>query len=311
MPENLIDRLNGLVAIPVTPFTKEGRLDEAAYIQIAARMIAHGVDVLTPNGNTGEFYSLSRAEAQRVLEMTVETTLGRGLVVAGVGHDVETASEMARAAQAAGASAVMVHQPVHPYRSVGGWIRYHQLVSSAAPNLGLIAYVRDPRITPSALKALADGCDALIGIKYAIPDVFALGSSVSHVGAERVAWICGLAERWAPFFWLSGARGFTSGLVNVAPAIALELLQALRTGAMQRAMELWRLALPMEELRARDGDANNVSALKEALFQLGLCNRTVRAPIGELESSERAAVEQLLSAWELHVSRAPESLSTS
>jgi 4-hydroxy-tetrahydrodipicolinate synthase len=55
----------------------------------------------------------------------------------------------------------------------------------------------------------------------------------------------------------------------------------------------------MEQLRARHGDANNVSALKEALSQLGLADRRVRPPISDLPAPEQAEVADILKSWGL------------
>ena len=57
-----------------------------------------------------------------------------------------------------------------------------------------------------------------LGMKYAVPDPTSLPGLLAGVGPGRWVWVCGLAEMWAPYFWVGGARGFTSGLVNVAPA---------------------------------------------------------------------------------------------
>ena len=38
----------------------------------------------------------------------------------------------------------MVHQPVHPYQSLDGWVAYHREIAAAVPDLGVVAYVRDP-----------------------------------------------------------------------------------------------------------------------------------------------------------------------
>lgn len=109
-----------------------------------------------------------------------------------------------------------------------------------------------------------------------------------------LAWICGIAESWAPFFWVGGARGFTSGLMNVAPALAV----GYGTGAGPRdygtAMQIWHQIKPFEDLRARRNNGNNVSAVKEAMAQLGLCEATVRPPISELADKNRAEVRQIL-----------------
>jgi 4-hydroxy-tetrahydrodipicolinate synthase len=146
---------------------------------------------------------------------------------------------------------------------------------------------------------LAEACPTLVAVKYAVPDVFALAEAISAVGADRVAWICGLAERWAPFYWLAGARGFTSGLVSVAPSLAVELLRLLRAGDSAAAMALWERLIPMEKLRARRGNANNVSAVKEGLAQLGLCGRGVRPPVSELDEAERAEAAAIVASWGL------------
>jgi 4-hydroxy-tetrahydrodipicolinate synthase len=117
---------------------------------------------------------------------------------------------------------------------------------------------------------------------------------VGAVGAERLAWVCGLAEGWTPFFWPGGAVGFTSGLVNVETGSPFEMLRALRAGDYATAMAVWRRVKPFEDLRARRSAANNVPVVKEALAQLGVCGRTVRPPISEVPAAEREEVAALL-----------------
>jgi 4-hydroxy-tetrahydrodipicolinate synthase len=199
---------------------------------------------------------------------------------------------LAREARAAGAQSVMVHQPVHPYQSPEGWLDYHRAVARAVPELGVVCYVRSSMIDAVTLTTLADSCPNVVGIKYAVPDPIGFASLAAAV--DRFTWVCGLAESWAPFFWVGGAEGFTSGLVSIAPECSLELLARLRQGDFANAMEVWRLVKPIEDLRARRDNANNVSALKEALAQLGLCGRAVRPPISELPADERAEVTEIL-----------------
>lgn len=286
--------LRAVVAITVTPYDGTGQLDERAYGAIVGRMVDGGIRAITPNGNTSEFYALSPAEQDLAVRLSVDAAAGQAVVVAGVGYDVARARELAVGAGRAGADAVMVHQPVHPYQSVDGWVAYHRAIADAVPELGVVCYVRSPLVPPAAFAALADACPNLVGIKYAVPDVLALADAVAAVGDDRLAWICGLAETWAPFFWLVGARGFTSGLANIAPELSVELLGHLRAGALAEAMALWSVLKPIEDLRARDGSADNVSVVKEALAQLGLCDRSVRPPITELAPADRAEVARIL-----------------
>lgn len=290
------EALRSVVAITVTPFDADGRIAEDAYAAVVARMVSAGIHAITPNGNTSEFYSLSPDELARALAVTVKAVDGRATVIAGVGHDVGRAVAMTREAAAAGAQAVMVHQPVHPYQSQDGWVAYHRAIAAAAPDLGVVCYLRNPLITPGAIAALADACPNVIGVKYAVPDAFALHAAV-EAAADRLVWVCGLAETWAPFHWLTGARGFTSGLANIAPALSIALLGHLRAGRLDEAMAVWRVVKPIEDARARHGNADNVSVVKEALAQLGLCGRAVRPPITELPAEGRQEVAEILRGW--------------
>lgn len=293
----LIDALCTVVAIPVTPFVRRGSTiyaDFQAYAYLLDKMVSAGIRAVTPNGNTGEFYSLTQAEMRHAVEATVAGANRRALILAGVGFDTATAIEMAEFAAKQGAHAVMVHQPVHPYRSDEGWVAYHNAIADAVPHLGIVPYVRDASIGATALRRLAEECPSLVGVKYAVGNPPLFAEIVQAVGRDRLAWICGIAESWAPFFWVGGARGFTSGLVNVAPALALAMQQALDQGDYGTAMQIWHQIKPFEDLRARRNNGNNVSAVKEAMAQLGLCEATVRPPISELADNERAEVRQIL-----------------
>src|SRR5262245_51238006 len=142
----LIQALSTVVAIPVTPFDDSDRVDEPAYSKVLRRMANAGITAFTPNGNTGEFYSLDASELRTIVERAASELPSGALLLTGVGHSDREAAAMARDAAAAGAPAVMVHQPVHPYRSVQGWIEYHSRIADAVPGIGLVSYVRDPRI---------------------------------------------------------------------------------------------------------------------------------------------------------------------
>ncbi|WP_339128610.1 dihydrodipicolinate synthase family protein [Streptomyces sp. f51] len=286
-----------VVAIPVTPFAEDGTIDRDAHRALLRRLIDAGVRTLTPNGNTGEFYALTPEERRTVTESTVEEAAGRAAVLVGVGHDVPTAVASARHARALGAPMVMVHQPVHPYVSQRGWVAYHRAVAASVPELGVVPYIRDPALAGARLAELADACPNVIGVKYAVPDAARFASFARDAGLDRFVWVAGLAEPYAPSYFSAGATGFTSGLVNVAPALSLDMIGALRRGDHPAAMKVWERIRRFEELRAADASANNVAVVKEALASLGLCRRDVRPPSAPLPESERSEVAALVAGW--------------
>ena len=91
-----------VVAIPITPFSVDGGVDFATYGRLLERMIDNGITVVTPNGNTSEFYSLTAEEQRQEVEVTIEAVHGQALVLAGVGYDALTAASMARFAAGSG-----------------------------------------------------------------------------------------------------------------------------------------------------------------------------------------------------------------
>jgi 4-hydroxy-tetrahydrodipicolinate synthase len=140
--ESLRQALATVVAVPVTPLLADGNPDWTAYTTLTRRLIDGGITVITPNGNTGEFYALTQAEARQVLETAARASNGRAELLAGVGHDIATAIEAAGHARDHGARMIMIHQPVHPYVSRAGWIDYHAAIANNVPDLGVVLYIR-------------------------------------------------------------------------------------------------------------------------------------------------------------------------
>ncbi|MFR0351757.1 dihydrodipicolinate synthase family protein [Streptomyces sediminimaris] len=291
--------LADVVAIPVTPFAGDGTVDTGAHRALLRRLLDGGVTTLTPNGNTGEFYALTPQERRLVTELTLEESGDRAAVLVGVGHDVPTAVASARHAREHGARMVMVHQPVHPYVSQAGWVDYHRAIAASVPELGVVPYIRNARLAGARLAELADACPNVIGAKYAVPDAARFAAFARDAGLDRFVWIAGLAEPYAPSYFSAGATGFTSGLVNVAPSVSLNMIEALRAGDYPAAMKVWEQIRRFEELRAANGSADNVTVVKEALASLGLCRRDVRPPSRQLPAEERAEVAAIAAGWSL------------
>jgi 4-hydroxy-tetrahydrodipicolinate synthase len=289
--------LADVVAIPVTPFAADGSVDTGAHRALLRRLLDGGITTLTPNGNTGEFYALAPEERHLVAELTVEEAGERAAILVGVGHDLPTAIASARHARDLGAGMVMVHQPVHPYVSAAGWVDYHRAIAESVPELGVVPYLRNTQLPGARLAELADHCPNVIGVKYAVPDAARFAAFARDAGLDRFVWVAGLAEPYAPSYFSAGATGFTSGLVNVAPAVSLNMIEALRSGDYPAAMKVWEQIRRFEELRAAHGSADNVTVVKEALASLGLCRRDVRPPSRPLPEDERAEVAAIAAGW--------------
>jgi len=268
--ETLRQALATVVVVPVTPLHADGIPDWEAYAALTRRLIDGGITVITPNGNTGEFYALSQAEARQVLETAARASHGQTELLAGVGHDIATAVEAAGHAREHGARMIMIHQPVHPYVSREGWIGYHAAIANQVPDLGVVLYIRNERITGADIAALADQSPNVIGVKYGVRDASTFAAVARDAGIDRFTWLAGAAELTAPAYWACGAHGFT-----------------------------WDKARRFEELRAAHASADNVSVVKEALAQLGLCRADVRPPSRPLPPDVKDEIRAILTSWGL------------
>ena len=295
----LKEALASVVVVPVTPFTAGKTADFGTYAKLCTRLVDAGITVLTPNGNTGEFYALSPAEARQAIETAAQASRGRAELLAGVGHDIATAVEAARHAQDQGARMIMIHQPVHPYVSPQGWVDYHAAIAHAVPDLGVVLYIRDEWRTGAHIAELADRAPNVIGVKYAVRDATKFAAVARDAGIDRFTWLAGAAELTAPAYWACGAHAFTSGLANVTPALALAMLDALRANDFGAAMKIWESVRRFEELRLADSSADNVSVVKEAMAQLGLCRADVRPPSRPLPENIKNEIRGILREWDL------------
>lgn len=260
--------LDGISGILVTPFDDRDQLAPAALHPIVDRAIAAGIHVLVANGNTSEFYGLTAAEAERMVHIAAEQIAGRVPLLGGVGRSVHEACALARASQAAGAAAIMVHQPPDPFVSPRGVLDYVRRIADAAQGLPLVLYLRNENLGLAAIEALC-AVEPVVGVKWASPTPMLLAEAMRRTRGRDIAWVGGLAETWAPPFYAVGARGFTSGLINVFPAHAMAIHTALEAGDYARANALITAMRPFEDLRALENNGTNVTVVKAALQIIG------------------------------------------
>lgn len=286
--------LESIHGIPVTPFDSTGDVDEAQLQGVVERIASSGIEVIVSCGNTSEYASLTVAEVDRVLATTVDAARG-ALVLAGVGGALKDAVDQTRSGIARGATGVMIHSPSDPYLSDSGLVRYYSTLAAAAEGL-VVLYIRRRDLSARVLEPVI-ALENVVAVKYALPNILGFAEFVRTYG-EAIVPLCGLAELWAPYFWLCGARGFTSGLVNVAPELSLRMLTALQAGSFDEAMAVWRLVAPFEHLRARENNGLNVSVVKSAMAQLGVIeSAAVRPPISPLREHEEDELAAILAGW--------------
>ncbi len=289
--------LDGISGILVTPFDASDTVCSAPLQPVVDRAVDAGVQVLVANGNTSEFYGLQAQEAERMVHVAAECVAGRVPLLGGVGRSVHEARALAKASAKAGAAALMVHQPPDPFVAPRGVVTYVQQIAEAAEGLPLVLYLRNENIGLATIEALCR-IPEVVGVKWASPTPLVLAEIIRRTADRNLAWVGGLAEVWAPPLYAVGARGFTSGLINVFPERSVAIYNALEQSDYALAMRLIGQMLPFEELRAQENNGANVTVVKAALQWMGNDCGATRAPSAwPLSAAQQQQLETLLSGW--------------
>lgn len=265
-PTPLARAITGISGILVAPFDREDRLDAKPLGPVVDRAVTAGIHVLVANGNTGEFYGLALEEAEDFVRMAAQRIDGRVPLLAGIGRSVKDAERLARTSAEAGAAGLMIHQPPDPFAAPRGVSDYVKRVRDAA-GLPIVIYLRNDAIGTAAIAELCS-IEGVVGVKWATPNPMRLAEAMD-AAPDHIVWVGGLTEVWAPVFYAVGARGFTSGLINVWPQRSMAIFEALEASDYARARDLIAGMREFEAVRAEEMNGTNVTGVKAALALTG------------------------------------------
>jgi len=294
--DRLATALGGISGVHVTPYHASGEPDWAAMADIVRSIAVAGIHNIVSAGNTGEFYPLTITEIERSHAVVAEAVAGTSLVTAGIGRSLREAVALGKAAAKAGCDAVMVHHPLDPFAAPQSQADYILSIAEAL-TLPVIAYIRSDAMGVKDLVRVATHAN-VAGVKFASTNLMLLAECIRCSTGSKAIWICGLAEGWAAPFYALGARGFTSGLVNVAPERSLAIWNALEAGDFSAARAGVNAIAGFEMMRTKYGNGANVTVVKEALRLMGRPVGPVRLPgLPELNTTEKAELAGIVAGW--------------
>jgi 4-hydroxy-tetrahydrodipicolinate synthase len=278
--------LTGISGVPVTPYRQDGTVDVEKLGALIKRLAVAKVHNLMAAGNTGEFFTLTMDEVRTVHAATIKAADGMSLVSAAVGRSLTEAKALAKDAIAEGADAIMGHHPMDPFAGPSYQAGYFLELADFC-TVPVIAYVRSDSFSVEDFRKLALHPN-IAGIKFASSNLMLLVEVIRATHDAPAIWVCGLAEGWAPAFYAMGAKGFTSGLVNVFPERSHAIHRALEAGNYETARQLIDGIAGFEMLRTKYNNGANVTVVKEALGMLGTDVGPVRLPgVVALNDDER------------------------
>jgi len=295
-PTDLAAQLkSGLLSFPVTHFTDELELDEAGYRKHLAWLAEYPVAGLFAAGGTGEGFSLSAEETERVVRAAVDEVAGAVPVLAPATGGTVNAVAQARAAEAAGADGILLMPPYLTEAGQAGLVEHVSRVC-AATGLGVIVYSRaNAVLKDESVAVLADRNPTLVGFKDGVGNIEQMTRIYARVG-DRLTYIGGLptAETFALPLLQLGVSTYSSALFNFMPQWAVEFYDAVRA---QDRDEVYRrlneFVIPYLDIRDRT-PGYAVSIVKAGLAAIGRPAGPVRPPLTDLAPAELAELRELV-----------------
>ncbi|MFH7335598.1 4-hydroxy-tetrahydrodipicolinate synthase [Streptomyces sp. KHY 26] len=279
----------------ITPFTEEGALNRAGAQELAAHLVAEGCDGLVLNGTTGESPTTTDTEKAELITAVREAVGDRVPLIAGVGTaDTRHTTELALAAEKAGADAVLVVAPYYSRPPQDALAAHFHAVADAG---GLPVLLYDipgrtgTRIDPETILRLAEH-PRIVGVKDCSYDL--LGTQ-KVLARTDLAYYAGCDEHNLALYAV-GAAGCISTVANAAPRHIAAVLDAFDAADTVRAARLQLRAIPLIDSMMSAGLPGTVTA-KALLSRLGLPAGSVRAPLlpasPEVTAGLRARYEEL------------------
>jgi 4-hydroxy-tetrahydrodipicolinate synthase len=284
----------GSIPALVTPMGEDGSIDFGAWEKLLDFHLAAGTDGVVVGGTTGESPVLDRGEIEELIRRAKSQTGGRIPVIAGTGtNSTARTVALSRAAEAAGADALLVVTPYYNKPTQEGLFQHFSAVADAV-DIPVILYNVPGR---TACDMLADTVARLsqhpriVGVKEATGDI-ARGVAILRQSRPGFLLLSGDDPTAAELIRI-GARGVISVTANVAARAMHELCAAGLAGRHGEAMAINERLIPLHKALFIE---SNPIPVKWAVHRLGLIGPGIRLPLTPLSAPLHDSVAAAMAA---------------
>jgi 4-hydroxy-tetrahydrodipicolinate synthase len=313
-----IDWMRGCATALVTPFHKDGSIDEACFRSLAERQIKGGVNLLVPCGTTGESVTMSEQERLRVIRLAVEVAHGKGSgepgslpsgrgklgslpssrrsgrVIAGTGSNNTAATiEFTRRVREAGADAALIVAPYYNKPTQEGMFAHFSEIAKSVKGFPIVLY-NVPSRTASNISAettlrLAEAHENIVATKEASGNY----SQVMEILARRprnFKVFSGDDATALPLIAL-GADGLVSVCSNEMPKETSRMVEKALDGAQTSARKLHYQLLPLMEANFIE---TSPAPCKYVMREMGLLEENLRLPLVPVTKPSRQKLSEAM-----------------
>ena len=281
----------------VTPFTRDGALDEAGVRKLARRQIEAGIHFLVPCGTTGETPTLSEQERVRVVEIAVEEARGRAPVLAGAGgYDTREVIHAAQQMARAGANGILSVTPYYNKPTQEGLYQHYRAIAEAVA-LPIIVYNVPGRtgcnVEPATVVRLAQ-IPNIAGVKEASGNMTQICEICRAVPEDFIV-LSGDDALTLPIMSVGG-RGIVSVASNEVPGDMARMVEHAERGDFAAARREHARLLPLMQVNFVESSPIPV---KTAMAAMGLLEEAFRLPMVPARPQSREKILAVLSSLHL------------
>lgn len=292
-----VDWMRGCATALVTPFRKDGSIDDDCFKKLVERQIKGGVVLLVPCGTTGESVTMSEAERLHVIKMAVEVAKGtKAKVIAGTGSNNTAATiDFTRKTREAGADAALVVAPYYNKPTQSGMFAHFSEIARSVKGFPIVLYNVPSRTSSNVSAAttlrLAVAHENIVATKEASGNF----SQVMEIIAGRpknFKVFSGDDASTLPLISL-GADGLVSVCANEIPKKTSKMVEYALSGSYHFARKIHYKILPLMEANFIE---SSPAPCKFVMREMGLLDENLRLPLVPVEAETRAKLKDVMKA---------------
>lgn len=282
----------GAMTAMVTPFDKEGKVDEEGLRENVRFQIKKGVHGLVPVGTTGECATLSYEEHNRVVDVVVDAAKGKVPVLAGTGsNSTWEATMLTKHAKEVGADGALLVVPYYNKPTQAGLYQHYKRIAEEV-DLPQVIYNIPSRTSlnmlPETMAKLAK-VKNIVGVKEASGDLKQIARIIELAGKEFSV-ISGDDSLTLEIMKLGGV-GIISVTSNLVPDKLVKMVDSFRSGDVQTAKMINDELAPLFKALFIE---TNPGPAKMAMNWMGMAAGGLRLPLVELEPENQEKLRKVL-----------------
>jgi 4-hydroxy-tetrahydrodipicolinate synthase len=291
----LIDWMRGCATALVTPFRRDGSVDDETFTKLVERQVKGGVKLLVPCGTTGESVTMSKDECLHVIKMAVDVARRRKVhVIAGTGsNNTAAVIELTRKVREAGADAALVVAPYYNKPTQEGMFAHFSEIAKSVKGFPIMLY-NVPSRTSSNISAattlrLAEKHENIVATKEASGN-YSQVMEILNKRPKNFKVFSGDDSSTLPLIAL-GADGLVSVCANEIPRETVKMVDHALNGSFHFARKVNYKILPLMEGNFIE---SSPAPCKFVMKEMGLLEENLRLPLVPVTAATRTVLKQVM-----------------